>query len=82
MQISVKYFGLAGEILKPVPLPLDVADATTIGQLLKQLTQGQDEANITLLQAATFLVNKEKATRGTVLQEGDEVLIMLRLAGG
>mgnify|MGYP000957848923 CR=1 FL=1 len=82
MKISVKYFGLAAEFLKSTPPILTVAEGTTIEQLLKQLSVQQDEASIKALRAATFLVNKEKASRETILQDGDEVLIMLRLAGG
>ena len=82
MKITVKYFGLAAEFLKSTPPLLTVAEGTTIEQLLAQLCRQQDENSAKALRAATFLVNKEKATRGTVLQDGDEVLIMLRLAGG
>ncbi|HZK24381.1 MAG TPA: MoaD/ThiS family protein [Oscillospiraceae bacterium] len=82
MKIKVKYFGLAAEVLKPIPASLIIAESTTIGQLLEQLSKHQDQSTIDALRAATFLVNKEKATRDTILLEGDEVLVMLRLAGG
>ncbi len=47
--------------------------------IIRDQLEGQDKE---LLEAATFMVNRTRAEKYTVLKDGDEVVIMYSLAGG
>ncbi|HHT70287.1 MAG TPA: MoaD/ThiS family protein [Firmicutes bacterium] len=82
MKIKVKYFGIPMANLGPEANCLELPANASVEQLLhiiRDQLEGQDKE---LLEAATFMVNRTRAEKYTVLKDGDEVVIMYSLAGG
>ncbi|NLP36253.1 MAG: MoaD/ThiS family protein [Firmicutes bacterium] len=82
MLIKVKPLGVAKAYLKKDLETVELPEGAKIKDLLDSIIITADNADLSLLDVATFLVNKEPAQRETGLQDGDEVIIMLRLVGG
>lgn len=78
VRVSVRFFGLAASMQEKNVRYVELPAGATAGQLLNLAGNGEDM----MQKATTILVNKEKAALDTVLAEGDEVIFMVRFAGG
>ena len=81
MKVTVKFFAhfrnLAGTDMLPVTLPEGANIAALVATLAEQLDQPSLRT-----ERALFIVNQTNATPQTVLQDGDEVLMLHLLGGG
>ncbi len=82
MKIKVKYFGIPMANLGPEANCLELPADATVEQLLYLISDKMEDQDKELLDAATFMVNRTRAKKHTVLTDGDEVVIMYLLAGG
>lgn len=81
MRITIKYFAIIRETLGRGEETRDVPESTTAGDLLDQI--GADAPNVArMLPALMIMVNQEYATRGQVLQDGDELALIPPVSGG
>jgi len=81
MQITIKLFARFKEIAGTGKLTEEVAEDTTVGQMVDMLRQRF--AAMPLTAERTILsVNQEFATPDTVLQDGDEMAIFPPVSGG
>lgn len=80
--VKVKPLGVAKAYLQRELENVELPEGATIENLLEAITIKKDNVDLSLLDVATFLVNREPAPRKTILKDGDEVIIMLRLVGG
>lgn len=78
MRIKLKHFGL-GTI--DLPEYMELPEGTNIEEFV-YLIQKNVEIPSEYLSTSTFLVNNSKADKNTVLNDGDEVLILRPLGGG
>jgi MoaD family protein len=56
--------------------------ASTVGQVADTLADRYGERFRQIVLVSTFVVNGERATRGSVIAEGDEVAILPPVSGG
>jgi molybdopterin converting factor small subunit len=78
MVIKIKYFGLiANNSISEVVLP----EGSDINVLINHLIN-EEPRNKDILNKATFLVNKSKASTSTILNDKDEIMILTVLGGG
>lgn len=82
MNVHIKSLGLTSVFLKNSLNSVDLPEGSTVEDLLSSIVITEEGTELSLLKAATFLVNKENANRETILNDGDEIIIMLRMAGG
>lgn len=73
--------GLAAAYLKEREF-VELPQGITVEEMLSRLVKNGERRDLSLLKAATFFVNQEPAGRDTVLHDGDEVIIILHMAGG
>jgi len=78
MKIRLRYFGF-----KTIDLAqyMELPEGSSIADLV-HLLQKNHELNIEQIPTTTFLVNNSRAEKNTVLNDGDEVLILQTLGGG
>lgn len=60
---------------------IELPDNSTVSDLIDKIW-GKVNDPIDRIKSATFLVNKSRANKDTVLKDGDEVMILLVLGGG
>lgn len=78
MVVKIKYFGLiANNSISEVVLP----EGSDINVLINHLIN-EEPRNKDILNKATFLVNKSKASTSTILNDKDEIMILTVLGGG
>ncbi|MFA7138396.1 MAG: MoaD/ThiS family protein [Bacteroidales bacterium] len=78
MVIKIKYFGLIANNLISEAVLREGSDVTVLlNHLIKQYPNNKE-----MLNKATILVNKSKATTSTILNDKDEVMILTVLGGG
>lgn len=82
MIISFSYFGVPIPSLTHEKQEIELPPGATIGQLMDVIDQTLEESAEGLLDKATFLVNKMGAKRDTVLNDGDDVIILFPIGGG
>jgi molybdopterin converting factor small subunit len=80
--VKFKYFGIPIAALSRQAQQVELPFGATVEQLLNSISDKADGWIDELIQAATFLVNESKAEKHTVLNDGDEVIIMYTMAGG
>jgi len=79
MQVRVLYFGVLRDALRAQSEPLEIAEKTTVGDVLnvykeRMPTFGWD--------AIAVAVNQEYAKTSDVLRDGDEVALLPPVSGG
>lgn len=82
MKVTVKFIGFASAFSGRDIQSVDLTEGATIELLLAAIRSGEGNTADNILPMASFLVNKEKADRSTILHEGDEVMILFFLGGG
>ncbi|HHX75457.1 MAG TPA: MoaD/ThiS family protein [Firmicutes bacterium] len=82
MIVKLKAFGLASYYMREDLDSVELPAGATINDLLDAVLITDKGRDLSLLSAATFLVNKKSTGRDTVLHDGDEVIFLLPLAGG
>lgn len=60
---------------------IELPDNSTVSDLVEIISEKIKDP-IEIIKSATFLVNKIKADKDTVLKDGDEVMILRVLGGG
>jgi MoaD family protein len=66
---------LAGATYAEVP-------GRTVGEVVDAVSAGQGDRFAAIAAVSTFVVNGERATRATVVADGDEVAILPPVSGG
>lgn len=82
MIIKLKYFGIPTTLLNNGKEEINVPVSTNIEQLIILLSNKLGDQTGELIKSSTFLVNKSRARKDTILKDGDEVLILYALGGG
>ena len=82
MIVTAKYFGTPLSTYNMRSEHIQLADGSTIGHLLGEISKKLSAEDKELLSETTFMVNKARADKQTVLKDGDEVIIMHFLGGG
>lgn len=86
--ITIRYFGIFSQYTGCTMEEVELAPATTLGQLVIEICQRHGEAFKEALEAdldyrsAITAVNGELAPKSTVLRQGDEVVISYPAGGG
>lgn len=81
MTIKVLYFGILRELTGRQEEQLDVPAGTTAHDLLRSVRAAQRSTS-TVWNVLALAVNREYATQGTVLEDGDEVALLPPVSGG
>lgn len=80
MRIKMKYLGLITENL---PAIIEVDDGTDLAGLIQAMKdQYVEEVVEAMVEKSTFLVNNKKLDENSLLNDGDEVLVLSVLGGG
>lgn len=79
IQVRVLAFGVLKDSFGPQPVPVELPEGSTVGDLLVDLGQRHDGAK---LRGIAVSVNAEYATAAQVLRDGDEVGLLPPVSGG
>ena len=79
MTINVRVFAALRELAGTSRLE---ASGRTVGEVSDALSAAQGERFARIAAVSTFVVNGERATRETVVADGDEVAILPPVSGG
>jgi MoaD family protein len=79
MTIQVRVFAALRELAGTSRLE---ASGRTVGEVTDGLSAAQGERFAQIAAVSTFVVNGERATRDTVVADGDEVAILPPVSGG
>lgn len=82
MKVQYSYFGVPMPSLTHVKQEVELPTGATVDQLMNVINEIIQDNTGELLSKATFLVNKTGAKRDSVLNEGDEIIIMYPIGGG
>lgn len=81
IKIKIKLFAIYQEVLDAPELELEVEPETTVGRVLESLIE--QKPKLAQWQDITrFGVNLQFVDRGTILQDGDEVVLIPPVSGG
>lgn len=80
MEIEIKAFGIARDILGNSTLNLDISEETSVEKLMLQLKKKFPAFKE--LTSLAIAINTSYATPGQVIKQGDEVVIIPPVAGG
>ena len=81
MRVSVRYFGIVGDVVRRKTDEVDLADQATVGDLLAQLAR-DNPGFATVAKQVRAVVDGENAGRDLVLHSGSEVTLMRAIGGG
>lgn len=81
LRIHVRFFASHREKLGTDRLSIDLPDGATVEDLTMALLDRSPDLG-PVMDAARFAVNREYATRSTILRDGDEVALIPPVAGG
>jgi molybdopterin synthase sulfur carrier subunit len=79
MTINVRLFAALRELAGSSRVE---ASGRTVGDIADQLSAANGERFAAIVSVASFVVNGERASRSTVVAEGDEVAILPPVSGG
>lgn len=79
--VTVRFFGIVGDIAKRKVQLVELADGDTVAGLLARLTTGNPAFGPVATQVRA-VVNGENAAKDRVLRDGDDVLLMRAIGGG
>ncbi|MDY6825575.1 MAG: MoaD/ThiS family protein [Bacillota bacterium] len=82
MKIKVKFFGIASVYFGSDIKQMEIPEGSAIAELLEVIARDWENGAKDFLQRATFVVNQSRADRSTLLNNGDEVMIMFTMGGG
>ncbi|MGD9567868.1 MAG: MoaD/ThiS family protein [Sedimentibacter sp.] len=77
MKIKIKYYGINSNL----PLNIELPEDSTVEDALYGIIDKTNDSLETIV-SSVFLVNKSRAKKDTVLNDGDELLILYMLGGG
>ena len=80
MEIKVKAFGIARDILGSSVLAMEVKEKLTVADLMSQLKS--DFPAFAELTSLAIAINESYAEPGQLINKGDEVVIIPPVAGG
>lgn len=81
MDVTVRYHGIIGDMLRRKTQQVEIPDGATITDLLARITDDDQHAQTILKQTQAFIDGKQ-ADRATPLTDGAEVIFMRPIAGG
>ena len=81
MNVTVRYHGIVGDMLRRKTQQVEMPDGATITDLLAVVTGGEERAQSILKQTRAFIDGKQ-ADRAVPLADGTEVIFMRPIAGG
>ena len=81
MNVTVRYHGIIGDILRRKVQQVEVPDGATVIDILALVTDSDEGANSILKQTRAFIDGKQ-ADRAAPLADGAEVTFMRPIAGG
>jgi MoaD family protein len=77
--VRVRLFAALRELAGDSQVP---AEGRTVGDVADAITDRYGERFASIVAVSSFVVNGERADRGTVLADGDEVAILPPVSGG
>ena len=80
MEIEIKAFGIARDILGNATFNLKIAEETSVESLMERLKK--DYPAFKELTSLAIAINTTYATPGQLIKQGDEVVIIPPVAGG
>ena len=81
MNVTVRYHGIIGDMLRRKTQQVEMPDGATVTDLLAAVTGGDEDGKAILKQTRAFIDGKQ-ADRVTPLTDGAEVIFMRPIAGG
>ena len=81
MNVTVRYHGIIGDMLRRKTQQIEMPDGATVTDLLAMLTSADESAKAILKQTRAFIDGKQ-ADRAAPLADGVEVIFMRPIAGG
>lgn len=81
MQVTVKFQGIVGDMLKRKSMTLDLASGATVSDAQQTVVAGDETVAAILKQTRPFIDGKQ-ADRSAPLHDGAEVIFMRPIAGG
>ena len=81
MNVTVRYHGIIGDLLRRKTQQVEMPDGATVTDLLAKVTGGDESAQSILKQTRAFIDGKQ-ADRAAPLADGAEVIFMRPIAGG
>jgi molybdopterin converting factor small subunit len=81
MNVTVRYHGIIGDMLRRKTQELEMPDDATVIDLLAAITDG-DESGLAILKQARAFIDGQQTDRNAPLTDGAEVTFMRPIAGG
>jgi molybdopterin converting factor small subunit len=81
MNVTVRYHGIIGDMLRRKTQKLEMPDDATVIDLLAAITDG-DESRLAILKQARAFIDGQQTDRNAPLTDGAEVTFMRPIAGG
>lgn len=81
MQVSVRYFGIVGDVVRRKTDEVELADGATVADLLAALVR-DSPGFAPVAKQVRAVVDGENAGRDVVLRPGSEVTLMRAIGGG
>jgi len=81
MEVTVRYHGIIGDMLRRKTQKLEMPDDATVIDLLAAITDG-DESRLAILKQARAFIDGQQTDRNAPLTDGAEVTFMRPIAGG
>jgi molybdopterin converting factor small subunit len=81
MNVTVRYHGIIGDMLRRKTQHVDLPDGATVTDLLVVVT-GVDESARSILKQTRAFIDGKQADRAAPLTDGAEVVFMRPIAGG
>jgi molybdopterin converting factor small subunit len=81
MNVTVRYHGIIGDMLRRKIHQVEIPDGATVTDLLATISDSDESAQMILKQTRAFIEGKQ-ADRGAPLADGAEVTFMRPIAGG
>ena len=81
MNVTVRYHGIIGDMLRRKSQQIEMPDGATVTDLLAVVT-GNDEGARSILKQTRAFIDGKQADRAAPLADGAEVIFMRPIAGG
>src|ERR671910_3186203 len=81
MNVTVRYHGIVGDMLRRKTQQVEIPDGATVTDLLAKVT-GDDEGAQSILKQTRAFIDGKQADRTMPLADGAEVTFMRPIAGG
>jgi sulfur carrier protein ThiS len=81
MRVTVRFYGVIGDIAKRKDQEIEIADGATVADLLASLSTG-NAGFAGIAKQVRAVANGQNVSRDAVLQPGAEVVLMRAIGGG